>query len=79
MNFVKCELFIESNSPDILALCEANLDDSIDIGNFSEMGYLLLIEKDFATHGWSCSLCVGGISFCTRLILENSVESRLYF
>ena len=33
-NFVDCEPFIESNSPDIVALCEANLDDSIDSGNF---------------------------------------------
>ena len=42
-NFVECESFLESNSPDILALCEANLDDSIDSGNFSVMGYLPLI------------------------------------
>ena len=34
-NFVECESFPESNSPDILALCEANIDDSIDCGNFS--------------------------------------------
>ena len=34
-NFVDCESFLESNSPDILALCETNLDDSIDSGNFS--------------------------------------------
>ena len=33
--FVGCESFLESNSPDILALCETNLDDSIDSGNFS--------------------------------------------
>ena len=33
--FVDCESFLESNSPDILALCETNLDDSIDSGNFS--------------------------------------------
>ena len=33
-NFVDCESFLESNSPDILALCETNLDDSIDSGNF---------------------------------------------
>ena len=32
-NFVDCESFPESNSPDILALCETNLDDSIDSGN----------------------------------------------
>ena len=37
-NFVECESFLESNSPDILALCETNLDDSIDSGNFSVRG-----------------------------------------
>ena len=42
-NFVECESFLESNSPDILALCETNLDDSIDSGNFSVTGYLPLI------------------------------------
>ena len=45
-NFVECESFHESNSPDTLALCETNLDDSIDSGNFSMMGYLPLIWKD---------------------------------
>ena len=34
-NFVDCESFLESNSPDILALCETNMDDSIDCSNFS--------------------------------------------
>ena len=45
-NFVDCESFLESNSPDILALCEANLDDSIDSGNFCVRDYLPLIQKD---------------------------------
>ena len=49
-NFVDYESFLESNSPDILAVCETNLDDSIDSGNFSERGYLSLIQKDSATH-----------------------------
>ena len=49
-NFVDCESFLESNSPDILALCETNLDDSIDSGNFSVRGYLPLIRKDSSTH-----------------------------
>ena len=39
-NFVGCESFLESNSPDILALCETNLEDSIDSSNFSMRGYL---------------------------------------
>ena len=34
-NFVDCESCLESNSPDILVLCETNLDDSTDSGNFS--------------------------------------------
>ena len=33
--FVDCQSFLESNSPDILALCETNLDDSIDSGSLS--------------------------------------------
>ena len=35
-SFVECEFFLESNSPDIFALSETNLDDSID---FSVRGY----------------------------------------
>ena len=49
-NFVNCEFFPKSNSPDILALCETNLHDSIDSGIFSARGYLPLIWKDSSTH-----------------------------
>ena len=35
-NIVDCKSFFESNSPDILALSETNLDDPIDSGNVSE-------------------------------------------
>ena len=34
-NFVECECFLELNSPEILAVCETNLDDSIYCDNFS--------------------------------------------
>ena len=34
-NFVGGESFPESKSPDILALCETMLDDSVDVMNFS--------------------------------------------
>ena len=53
LNFVVCESFLELNSLDILALCETNLDDSIDSGNFSVRGYFPLIQKDSValTHG----------------------------
>ena len=49
-NFVERESFLESNSPDILGLCETNLDDSIDSGNFSVRVYLPLIRPDSITH-----------------------------
>ena len=50
LNFVECQSFLESNSPAILAVCETNLDDSIDSGNFSVMGYLPLIQKNSITY-----------------------------
>ena len=49
-NFVDCESFLESNSPDIPTLWETNLDDSTVSGNFSVKGYLPLIRKDSTVH-----------------------------
>ena len=49
-NFVDCESFLESNSPDILALCKTNLDDSTDSGNLSVRSYLPVIRKDSSIH-----------------------------
>ena len=72
-NFVDCESFLESNPPDILALCETNLDDSIVSGNFSVRGYLLLIWKDLTTHMHDLAVCVKeGLLFAWDLYLENS-------
>ena len=69
MNFVDCESFLESNSPDILALCETNLDDSNDSGNFSVGDYLPLIQKDCSTRtSFSTELISRKLSFCTELI-----------
>ena len=79
-NFVDCESFLESNSPDILALCEANLDDSIDSGNFSVRGYLPLIRKDSSTHNaWSCNLYEGRSSFGIGLISRKLCGFLLMF
>ena len=50
MNFVDYESFLISNSLDIPALCETNLDDSIHSDNLSVKGYLPLIQKDSSTH-----------------------------
>ena len=57
-NFVECESFLESNSPNILAPCETNLDDSINSGKFSVRGYLSLIRKDTITHIHSLAVYV---------------------
>ena len=79
-NFVDCESFLESNSPDILALCETNLDDSIDSGNFSVRGYLPLIQKDSSIHMHGLTVYVKkGLSFAWDLSLENSAGSYLFF
>ena len=79
-NFVDCESFLESNSPDILALCETNLDDSIDSGNFSVRGYLPLIRKDSSTHMHGLAVYVKeGLPFARDLSPENSADSYLCF
>ena len=79
-NFVDCESFLESNSPDILALCETNLDDSIDSGNFSVRVYLPLIQKDSSTHMHGLTVYVKeGLPFAQDISLENSADSYLCF
>ena len=79
-NFVKCESFLESNSPDMLALRETNLDDSIDSGNFSVRGYLPVIWKDCITHMHGLAVYVKeGFPFARDLSLENSPDSYLCF
>ena len=79
-NFVDCESFLESDSPDILALCETNPDDSIDSGHFSVRGYLPLIRKDSGTQMHGLAVYVKeGLPFARDLSLENSADSYLCF
>ena len=80
MNFVDCKSFLESNSPDILALYETNLDNSVDSGNFSVSGYLLLTQKDSTTHMHGVAVYVKErFPFARDLFLENSADSYLCF
>ena len=80
LNFVDCESFLESNCPDILALCETNLDDSIDYGNFCVRGYLPLNRKDSSIHIHGLAVYVKeGLPFAKDLSLENSAECYLSF
>ena len=79
-NFAECESFLESNYPDILALCETNLHDSIESGNFSVRGYLPLIQKDSITYMHGLKVYVKeGLLFARGLSLENFVGSYLCF
>ena len=74
LNFVDCKSFLESNSPDIFALCETNLDDLIDSGN------LPLIWKDSSTHMHGFAVYVKkGLPFARDLSLENSADSYVCF
>ena len=79
-NFVEWDSFFEWNSPDILVLCETNLDDSIDSGNFFVRSYLPLIWKDSVTHIHDLVVYVKTeLSFAENLSLENIVDSYLSF
>ena len=75
--FVDSESFLKSNSPDILALCETNLDDS---GNFSVRRCLPLIRKDSSTNMHGLAFYVkDGLPFARDLSLEISADSYLCF
>ena len=61
--------------PDSLALCETNLDYSIDSGNFSVRGYLPLIWKDTSTHMHGHTVYMKeGLFFAWDLSLQNSTD-----
>ena len=79
-NFVDCKSFLESNSPNILAVCDINLKDSIDFGNLSMRGYLPLIRKDSHTHMHGLPVYVKeGLPFAEDLSLENYADSYICF
>ena len=79
-NFVDSEPFLELNSPDILALWQTNLDDSIDSGNFSLRADLPLIGKGSFTYMHGVAVYVKeGFPFAWDLSLENPADSDLHF
>ena len=75
LNFVECESFFESNSPDILALCE-KLGWLNWFWQFLCEGYLPLIQKDSITHIHGLAVYMSeGLPFITwDLPLENSTD-----
>ena len=80
LHFIDCEPYLGSNCPDILALFETILDDSVNYDDFSVRGYLPLIRKDFSTHMHGLAVYVNeGLSFAQDLSLEKSADSYLCF
>ena len=74
-NFVYCNSFLESNSPDILVLCEIKLDNSIDYGNFYGRLSYFNLKGFYYSYTWSCSYVKEGLPFTQDLSLENSADS----
>ena len=78
-NFVACQSFLNQTLLTFL-LCETNLDDSTDSGNFSVRGYLHLIQKDSSTHMHGLTVYMKKeLPFAQDLSLENSADSYLCF
>ena len=80
LNFVRCESYLESNSPGILPLCMTNFDDLTDSDNFFLRCYLPLIRKDSVTHMHGFAVYVkDGLPFTWDLSLENSEDYYFCF
>ena len=77
---VDAYLFLLFSDLTCLALCETNLDDSIDSGNFSVRDNLPLIQTDYITlmHGLVVYV-KEGLPFARDLSPENSADSYLCF
>ena len=76
-NFVESESFLESNFPDIFALCETKFNGSIDSGDLSVRVSSFKPKGFYYSCTWSCSLCERRTSFCMGLTLENSADSSM--
>ena len=69
-----------NQTPGIRALCETDLNDLVDSGNFSVRDYLSLIRKDSTTHIHGLRiLCEGNTSFCTGRISRKFYGFLLMF
>ena len=67
-----CESFRETNSPNILVLCETNLDDSISLWRVT--------HKDSIAHMYGLAVhIIEGLASAQDLSLEKSADCYLYF
>ena len=83
-NFIECESFLESNCPDILAICETlaiyvKLEWLNWFWQYLCAGLSFLDTKEFCySYFWSCSLCEGRTSFCTGPISKKILQVVTY-
>ena len=79
-NFSHVESFLTHSSPDILALCETNLNPSIDSGDFVVDGYLPINRKDSSYHMHGLGIYVrDNLPISRETSLEDSTESFMCF
>ena len=79
-NFVKCESFLESNSPDILALYETKLLWHNWFWQLLCEGLSFFIPKVFCySYTWSGCLCEGKNYFCMGLISRKHYRFLFMF
>ena len=78
LNFVRCESFLESNSNDILALCDKNWEDPVNSSNFSVRAIFFYFKTISIIHMHGLAVYVKeGFPFPWELFLENS-EGIIY-
>ena len=76
--FVDWESFLKLDSPNTLPICKANLDDSINSGNFPVRVYLRLILKNSTPDIQNLAFYVKqGLPIAWELSLENSADSYI--
>ena len=79
-SFVTCAYVFQSNSSDIVALCETKGDDWNESSKFSVRAYLPLIWKDSATHiNGFVFYMKEGLPFSGDVPLENWVDPEFCF
>ena len=79
-NFSDVESFLYQNSPDILALCETNLNSDIPSDDFLVPGYLPLSRKDSVNHMHGLGLFIHeNLPIAREFDLEDSKESFMCF
>ena len=76
--FSHMETFLSSSSPDILAICETNLDPSISSSDFIVPGYLPINCKDSSFHMHGLGIFVrDNLPIILEISLENPDESYI--